>query len=124
MMAERTRAPISSTYHTQSTKPPFLAMTAFTLSANFIAFSSGCFFMGGRYQTSATIAQLVITTSKYWIMLCFELFQNASPNHGLYCKIRNLFTGSNPGMKARIRQHFDNFTITKQPKRTMFLTTI
>ena len=73
------------TYQTQSTKPPLLAITDFTRSANFSALSPGSLVIAGKYQTSATIAQLVMMTRRYCIMLCFELFQNASPNHGLYC---------------------------------------
>lgn len=40
--------------------------------------------MGGKYQTSHTIAQLVIIMYRYCIIEYLLLFQKASPNRGSY----------------------------------------
>ena len=71
-------------YHWRSTSPPCLAITDFTLLAKSMALSSSALYMGGRYQTSQTMAQLDIIMYRYWIMEYLLLFQNASPKRGSY----------------------------------------
>lgn len=76
-------------YHCKSTKPPCLAITDFTLFAKSIALSPSFLYIGGRYQTSHTMAQLDIVIYKYCIIEYRLLFQNASPNLGSYYKKKN-----------------------------------
>lgn len=72
-------------YHCRSTRPPRRAITAFTRFAKSMALSPAFLYIGGRYQTSQTIAQLDIIMYKYCIIEYRLLFQNASPNLGSYC---------------------------------------
>lgn len=76
----------TNTYHMRSTKPPCSAIALFTRLANATAVSFGRRVIGGKYQTSHTIAQLVIIIYKYCIIVNLLLFQNASPNLGSYCE--------------------------------------
>lgn len=71
-------------YHIKSTSPPCFAITLLTLFAKSIALSSSLWCIGGKYQTSHTIAQLVIIMYKYCIIEYLLLFQKASPNRGSY----------------------------------------
>ncbi|GMR60711.1 hypothetical protein PMAYCL1PPCAC_30906, partial [Pristionchus mayeri] len=56
---------LSSPSHSMSTSPPALAMAFLTRRANAIESSPSCLVIGGRYQTSQVIAQLVIIIHKY-----------------------------------------------------------
>ncbi|GMR46260.1 hypothetical protein PMAYCL1PPCAC_16455, partial [Pristionchus mayeri] len=56
---------LSAPSHSKSTSPPALAMALLTRRANAIESSPSCLLMGGRYQTSQVIAQLVIIIHKY-----------------------------------------------------------
>jgi hypothetical protein len=75
-----------SSYHMRSTRPPWRAIALLTRLAKSIAVSPSCWYMGGKYQTSQTMAQLVIIKYRYCIMEYRLLFQKASPNLGSYCR--------------------------------------
>lgn len=77
--------------HTRSTKPPCLAMTLFTRLAKSMADSFSSRVIGGRYQTSHTIAHEVIIMYRYCIIEYFELFQNASPKRASYLEIKKIY---------------------------------
>jgi len=77
------------TYHCRSTRPPCRAITDFTRFAKSMALSPSFLYIGGRYHTSQTIAQLDIVMYKYCIIEYRLLFQNASPNLGSYCFEKN-----------------------------------
>lgn len=74
------QTPSISTYQTRSTKPPCWAINCLTLFAYSTEVSPCCWWTGGRYQTSQTIAQLVIIINRYSPMEYLLLFQKASPN--------------------------------------------
>lgn len=76
-------------YHCKSTRPPRRAITDFTRFAKSIALSPSFLYIGGRYHTSQTIAQLDIIMYKYCIIEYRLLFQNASPNLGSYWAYKN-----------------------------------